>query len=161
MLIKYFEYIAVILSVCLFLIPTITWRLRLRLKYLQKLTRINVLKRQQRCEKSVLFSSDILNRAVQKLYFSKSPKAREALIYAVGGRVSKSAVFFAESQPMLALLLSAHENADPSYKKMLKQKRLWMNTVQYCIYLPIMAHLMLDHKTLMHIIRKYDPKVSR
>ena len=161
MLIKYFEYIAVILSVFLFLIPTVIWRLRLRLRYLQKLTRINVLKRQQFSEKSVLFSSDILNSAVRKLYFSRHPAARDALIYAVGGRVSKASAFFAESQPMLALLLSAHENAEPAYKKMLKQKRLWTDAPQYCIYLPILAHLLFDYKTLMQIIGKYNPKVLR
>ncbi|MEE6206676.1 MAG: tetratricopeptide repeat protein [Alphaproteobacteria bacterium] len=158
MSIKYFEYIVVIVSGCLLFIPILLWRLNIRLRYLQKLTRINVLKRQQLNEKNVLFSSDILNFAIRKLYFSRQASARLALVFAIGGRIAKAADFFAESQPMLALLLRAHENAEPVYKKIVRQKKLWLNSPQYGIYLPILAHLLFDHKTLMQNINKFDAK---
>ena len=129
----------------------------MRLRYLQKLTRINVLKRQQLSEKSILFSSDILNFAIKKLYFSYSQTAQTALISAVGGRVGKAAAYFVNKDTKLSTLLLAHIDAKQAYRKVKNHKRIWLTSTSYCVYLPILAHLQVDHKTFMQSIAKINP----
>ena len=143
---KYFEYLILLFSVGILVLPYIVWRVRTKLRYLQKLARINVIKRQQLTTDKTFFSSIILDIAVKKLYFCRSGKAKEALRLLVGGRVRSAAEYFFEIDPQLSVLLTAHHDAAYAYRRMKHKKRPWIASLQYGIYLPILAHLMYDLK---------------
>lgn len=116
------------------------WRCRIRLKHLQKLTRINVFKRQQFFDKHCLYSSAILNRVVKILFYDVRPRARQALTFLLAGRVQKAASYIAPQSILLSQLLTAHYNPQAVYNHMKSHKKLWRKNPQYAIYFPLLAH---------------------
>lgn len=155
---KYFEYGLLIFLLGILVLPYAFWRLYTRLRYLQKLARINVMKQQQKLPDKTFFSSDILNIAVKKLYFCISQKARRALGRLVGGKVQAAAEYFLQKQPHLSVLLTAHCDAARAYRQMEKRKNFWFQAPRYAVYFPILAHIMFAQKvfkTAMMKIQKF------
>ncbi|MBR1600172.1 MAG: hypothetical protein IJ677_01185 [Alphaproteobacteria bacterium] len=154
---KYFEYSLLLICGLSALIPLIWLYLSIKLKHLQKLSRIRVMKRQQKSQNASFFSSEILNDCCKKLFFSFDMNARIALASLIGGRIQKSADYFKDTHPQLSLLLQAHQNTLNSYKKMLKHKNVWLKNTQYCVYFPLLAHLIFDKKVMLSTIEKINP----
>ena len=72
-----------------------------RFKHLKKLAQINILKRQQIYKESTFFSTLVVNKALAKLLFSFSAKAKNTLVYLIGGRPEKAALYFrTKNQPL-------------------------------------------------------------
>ena len=155
---KYFEYSLFLICGLSTLIPLIWLYLNIKLKHLQKLTRIRVMKRQQKNQNALFLSSAILNKCCKKLFFVSDKKASHALSALVGGRTQKAAAYFKNTQPQLSLLLEAHQDTPSAYKKILRQKTLWLKNEEYCIYLPLLAYIMFDKKTMHSAIAKINPQ---
>ncbi|MBP5215555.1 MAG: tetratricopeptide repeat protein, partial [Alphaproteobacteria bacterium] len=125
-----------------------------RLKFLQKLVRLNTLKRQQKSEIPVLFSSEILKQACRILFRKHGLESRAALLFLVIGKPQKAATLLNILYPQISLLLLAHIDARAAYKKILKNKKLFTNSAKYGVYLPMMALLLYDFKTFSTALSK-------
>ena len=159
---KYFEYLLLLVCGLSALIPLVWLYLNIKLKHLQKLSRIRVMRRQQKNVNALFLSSEILNNCCKKLFFGSDKKAGIALSALIGGRTQKAVDYFKDTQPQLALLLEAHQNTPIAYNKILKQKTLCLKNPQYCVYLPVLAHLLFDKKTMHSAIAKINPlKLSK
>lgn len=147
MLINFFEDIFVVfLTLLLLLLPFIWWRVQQRLKYLQKLARLNILKRQQKMDGNQIYISFVISSSVALLYFSFSAEARKALKELVGGRVTKACRFLECQHGVLAALLSAHQNAAQAVKKLKKQK-LWDRcNRRLAVFYPLTALQIFEHR---------------
>ncbi|MBQ9270680.1 MAG: hypothetical protein IJ218_00220 [Alphaproteobacteria bacterium] len=151
---KYFAYILisaliVIIITALFLLY---WRIRLR--YLQNLTRINILKRQQTINQNTFFSTVIINSCVQKLFFLGGKTAKSALLWLVAGKPEKAIIYLESRTPLLALFLNAHINPYGAYRKISQQKRLCLLTPEYGVFLPILTYLAYNYKATEKYVNK-------
>ncbi len=151
---KYFEYILWILLLAAMIIPAIFWRWRMRLRFLQNLARMNILKRQQKNNQYLLYSAYIINRCCLILFLSSGIEARSALKSLVGGYIVPAADFIRSQSPQLAVLLQAHADTITAYTAIKKHKIITADTPKYGIYLPILAHLTNDYKTLLNTVGK-------
>ncbi|MCQ2735447.1 MAG: tetratricopeptide repeat protein [Alphaproteobacteria bacterium] len=143
---KYFEYALAIFLFGILILPYVVWRVHTKLRYLQKLACINVMKRQQTLPDKAFFSSDILNITVKKLYFCRSKQAQKALVRLVGGKTQSAAEYFSETDTQLSLLLTAYYDATRTYRQMKRKSGMWVKSPQYGIYLPILAYLAHNQK---------------
>ena len=158
---KYFEYGLLLFLFGILIMPYAVWRVHTKLRYLQKLARINVMKQQQTLPDKAFFSSDILNIAVKKLYFSKSKKAQKALARLIGGKVKSAAEYFYKKDLQLSLLLTAHDDTEHTYRQMKNLKKcIWIESQQYGIYFPILMHLMHDQKKFRSSYEKVQKKMK-
>lgn len=114
------------------------------------------MKRLQKAENTIFFSSEILNQCCKSLFYSFDKKAYAALALLATGKVQKAADYLQTTQPLLSLLLEAHDNALKAYKQMSKQKTLWISSNEYCVYLPILAHLAFDNGVMHAAISKIN-----
>ncbi len=147
MLTIFFEDMLVVFFILLLLIlPFVWWRVRQRLKYLQKLARINILKRQQKMDGNQIYISFIISSSVTLLYFSFSAAAGKALKELVGGRVAKACRFLAHRYNVLAVLLSAHQNAKLAFKKLKKQKLWDKGNRRLVVFYPLTALQIFEHR---------------
>lgn len=153
---KYFVYMAIIIFLAAIFLPAMLLRWRWRLKYLQNLVRINVLKRQQKSEPDTFFSTYILNRCCRVLYFKHTLKARVALSKLVAGYTEYAVAYLETLDEQLSLLLYAHTNLNAAYKKMLKNKRQWQNHPRYGIFFALVAYLSYDRKTFNLTLSKLE-----
>lgn len=152
---KYFVYI-VIASAILMCLPLFVWRWYARLRYLQNLTRINILRRQQKINGSVFFSTAVINQCVRYLYLKHLTAAKSALAFLVGGRVEKAVAVITTQDPFLALLLQAHISTAAAYRQIKRQKKQWLTNLQYGVYLPILAQLTYDNQTALAAVFALD-----
>ncbi|MBQ8672063.1 MAG: tetratricopeptide repeat protein [Alphaproteobacteria bacterium] len=141
---KNFEYIYLFLFFVALFAPIAIWYWRTRLKYLQKLVILNVLRRQQKNEYPQIFSSAILKRCTTLLYVHFGAKYRLALTNLVGGRIEKAVKLIKKQDNYLALLLMAHTNTAKAYKTIARQKKKFLQHPQYGVYYPLMAHTLFD-----------------
>ena len=155
---KYFTYIVIAVFCLSLVLPLIYLRLMIKLKHLQKLIRLRTMKRQQKSENIRLFSSEILNRCGKILFFDTNQRARKALADLATGRVQKAADYLCPTKPQLSLLLEAHQDAQSAYKKILRQKKSWLNDNEYCVFLPILAHILFDNRTMHDGVVKINPQ---
>ena len=153
---KYFVYMAIIIFLAAIFLPAVLLRWHWRLKYLQNLVRINVLKRQQKSERETFFSTYLLNRCCRILYFKPCPQAQMALSKLVAGHPENAAAYLETLDRQLALLLYAHTDLSAAYKKMLKNKGEWLNNSRYNVFFPLIAHLSHDRKTLNNALSKLE-----
>ena len=148
---KYFiSFIVAIMLIAVLIVPVIY--LRMRLKYLQNLVRINILKRQQKINQSTLFATDILNSCVRCLFFNFRRRARNALSALIAGKIDAAYVFLLPQHPQLAQLLQAHIYPDKAYKQMKRSKKTWLKNAKYGVYFAVLAYLMHDRQTLKSAI---------
>lgn len=155
---KYFEYILILIFGISILLPLFGLYINIKLKHLQKLARLRIMKRQQKNENKVLFSSFIINRACQLLIFSFDKKGYEALAFLAVGRTGKAEAYFKKNYPKLSALLKAHINAETVYKKMLKQTNYWLCDETFSTYLPIISQLLFDVHNCHKFVTKINPK---
>lgn len=141
--------------------PAMFWRWRWRLKYLQNLVRINILKRQQKSNHEVFFSTYILDRCCRILYTKHCPMARTALSKLVAGYTENAVAYLETFEPQLALLLYAHTDLSAAYKKMLKNKQQWRSSLQYGVFFPLIAYLAHDRKALNRALTAVSGSASR
>ena len=151
---KYFAYLAVFLIVAAIVILIAVLRWQMRLKYLQNLTRVNILKRQQKSDYNTFFAAEIINQSVKILYGRFNPNARKALTALIAGRTERAAEYLSARHPLLAPLLSAHTRPDTAYRQIFCRKKQYLSEPQYGVYLPILAHLMYDRKTAEIAVNK-------
>lgn len=155
---KYFIYSALIFFAAAIILPMIFVRYFNRLKFLQKLVRINVLKRQQKAEIPVLFASEILQQSCEVLFKKHNFEAKTALLMLTIGKVQKAVSALYITHPQLSLLLWAHADALAAYKKMLKHKKLFSESPKYGVYFPLTALLLFDFKTAYTALAKIKPQ---
>lgn len=115
-----FEQILIIFLLIVGILPLLWWRLRQRLKYLQKMAKLNLLKRQQKSIQSQVFISYIIDTCVRKLYVIHSAQAKKALTQLAAGRISTAVNVIKQQDEILATLLSAHKDAAKALRKMAK-----------------------------------------
>lgn len=155
---KYFTYLIIVGFALSLALPLIYLHLKIKLKNLQKLTRLRVMKKQQKSENTVLFSSPILNDCCQILFKDTSKKAQEALANLTVGKLHKAIDYLKPIKPQLSLLLEAHQNAQDAYKQMLKQKISWSDNAEYHLFLALLAHILFDKRTMHNAIAKINPQ---
>ena len=155
---KYFAYTFFFVLGISVILPLYWLRLRIKLRHLQKLTRLRIMKRQQKNEALTLFSSEILNKCCRLLFYSFDKKAHEALSSLSVGKVQKAAAYLQNTNQQLSMLLEAHENAAKIYKKISKQKTLWLKDKEYCVYLPVLAYLSFDNIAMHAAVSKINPQ---
>jgi tetratricopeptide (TPR) repeat protein len=158
MFIKYFEYLFCI-SVGIIIVIAIILLLRnFKLRHLQKLSRINILKKQQKSAEKCLFSAEIIDSCVVLLWKAKSKQAKTALAYLAAGRTEKAAAFLQKKQQQTALLLLAHTQPQYAYKHILQQKKQWLKSKKYAPYLPLLASLCFDMENAENLPEKINPQ---
>jgi len=140
------------------ILPLWQLHLHIRLKQLQKLVRLRVMKRQQKAENNTFFSSVILNKCCKILFYKSDKEARFALTNLIAGRIQKASEYLTANYPILSLLLDAHFNTLSAYKKLLKQKKTVIKDEEYCAYLPISAHILFDNDTAHKTLAKINPQ---
>jgi len=158
MLLKNFEYMYCFLFIAALLIPLLVWCCYNRLKYLQKLVILNVLRRQQRSEYPQIFSSAILQKCTFLLYCGFSAQHRQALAYLTGGRVNKAVNLLKKRDKYLALLLLAHSDLAKAYKAICRQKKKFLQKSQYAVYFPLSAHTIFDTEEYLQGVEALAPK---
>ena len=134
-----FEQILIIFLLALGTLPLLWWRWRQRLKYLQKMAKLNILKRQQKSVLSQVFISYIIDACVQKLYITRHTQARNALAQLVGGRINASVRILQQQDEILAALLSAHQDAVKALRKMAKMPQKKLKNSRWFIFVIIAA----------------------
>ena len=144
---KYFEYILPFICLGLALIPLAWWRLTVRLRYLQKICKINIMKRQQTLNEPIFFASLVIDDAVRQLYYGGAAK-KAALAALAAGRAQKAAAVLAASCPQLALLVAAHADAPRIYRTVKQQRRQWLSHKRYAVFLPVLAQCNYDYAAL-------------
>lgn len=107
---RIFEQILIIFLFC-GVISLLWWRWQQRLKYLQKIAKLNILKRQQKSSKPQVFISYIIDICVRKLYMCRNREAQKALAQLAGGSTSAAVRVLKQQNQVLATLLSAHNDA--------------------------------------------------
>ncbi len=148
---KYFAYISYFVLIAVIILPAVIWRWHTRLRFLQNLVRINILKRQQTVNQSLLFATCILNRITRILFFSRNVRALRAL---TGGNTAPAVTVLQSKHPELAVLLQAHTDMKAAYKTVKKHKLLRMDDPEYGVFLPILAYSAHDRDTLLRAIEK-------
>ncbi|MBR6355776.1 MAG: tetratricopeptide repeat protein [Alphaproteobacteria bacterium] len=157
---KYFAYF-IIATMALMCLPLFVWRWRARLRYLQNLARINILKRQQKINNPVFFSTAVINQCVRYLYLKNFTAAKSALAALAGGRTEKAVELLMPQNPFLALLLKAHISTAEAYRQIKRQKKQWLLDRQYAVYLPILAQLTYDRQTALSAVTALDKSARR
>ena len=161
MMLKYFSYFLPPAIILLSLTPIFWWFWYARLKYLQKISRINILKRQQKSEKATFYSSLIIERSVLWLYLHPL-KNKKILRQMAGGRSESAAYALRYSHPFAALLLLAHSNAAQAYRKIHKQRAYWFKSSFYAPFVPLLAHLLFKVDDFLQFIRRLNTtEISR
>ena len=158
---KYFEWTVYFLLLCVILLPAIIWRLHMRLRFLQNLVRIGILKRQQKSNDNLLFSADILNKSVRILFFAGTAEAKGALRALTGGNTDRAVAFLQKKHPSLALLLYAHTDTAAAYRRIKRQRDPQITDRRYGVYIPLLAHLVHDRRALLAAVEKITPQLSR
>lgn len=153
---KYFEYIFVIIFAISVVLPLWWLYLHIRLKHLQKLVRLRIMKRQQKSENNTFFSSEILNKCCKTLFYKTDKAAHYALVWLATGKTQKASYYLSSKEPLLALLLEAHQNTKGSYSRISKQKKATLIDNEYSIYLPILAHILFDNDMANKTIGKIN-----
>ncbi len=131
-------FFVLILAVVL-LLPLGWWRIRARLKYLQKMARTNVLRRQQKMDGSQIYSSWIIDKSVKYLYFRRHKKAKKALAKLTGGRVNEAVDILRTKNGLLADLLLAHHCLAKSFTNLKKRKQIPYFQYHYAALRPLVA----------------------
>ncbi len=158
---KYFEWVISFLLVCVILLPALIWRLHIRLRFLQNLVRINILKRQQQSNQNLLFSADILNKSVRVLFFSAEAKAHASLRALIGGNTAPAVAYLQIKHPALSLLLHAHSDINEASKQIKRRHIPQITDRKYGVYIPLTAHLVHDRRTLLSAVEKINPLLSQ
>lgn len=125
---------------------------RIRLKHLQKMAKINVLKRQQYTNAHVFYASYIIEQSVCALFFMRNKAANTALAQLAGGRVIKAAQVLQSSHLWLSLLLLAHSDLPSAYKQINRRGNLPVKNAQYAVFKPQLAHLLFKIPRFLELI---------
>lgn len=127
-------------------------RYRIRLKHLQKMAKINVLKRQQYANARVFYASYIIEKSVCALFFMPRKVANLALAQLAGGRVSKAAEVLRSSHRWLSLLLAAHIDLPNAYKQINRRDNMPEKNTQYAVFKPHLAHLLFNIPRFLELV---------
>lgn len=158
---KYFEYILISLFILFVILITYGFIRFIRLKYLQKLIRYSILKKQQQLPENCLYSSYILDECTKILFYKNNKKSRIAILTLANANPTKAIEYFSERDFYLSCLLQAHFEPQKIYKHMLKSKRKWLNHKKYVVFFALMAHLCFDEKNFIQIMQKIKaPKIN-
>ena len=129
-----------------------------RFKHLKKLAQINILKRQQIYKESTFFSTLVVNKALAELFFSFSDKAKNALIYLIGGRPKKAALYFRTKNKPLSLLLQAFTQTPEKIYGKLKKSRKNLSCPQTLLATAQLAHFLFFDRELPSLLRHLSSK---
>lgn len=154
---KYFIYFIIILLFALIFLCVSAWRWHARLRYLQNLTRINLLKRQQKMNHSTFFATAVVNQCVRLLYLSRSTSALKSL---VAGHTERATELLMSKNYYLAVLLMAHTSPAKAYKQIKQQKKQWLAQPQYSVFLPLLAQLLYDRRTAFAAVTALSPSFA-
>lgn len=123
----------------------------MRLKHLQKLVRINVLRRQQYLNRATFYASYVLNRAVALLFFHRGNPSCKALTHLAGGRINEAAAIIKKIKPEIGILLEAHQNLAAVYPRILRQIK---SNRPYIVFSLLTANLMFDETKFFALMPK-------
>lgn len=152
---KYFEYLLFLL-IGASILSMLIWRWYIRLRFLQNIVRINILKRQQKSNQNLFFSTAILNRCTVILYLNRKQISRRALRALVGGNTEPAVDFLQTKFPQLAALLFAHSDTISAYRQIKKHKIISPSDRKYGVFIPILAYLTNDRRTLLSAVGKFN-----
>ena len=147
----FFFLLAVALCLTLMIIKHI------RYMQLLKLTKIYILRRQQKTDIS-FYADIIITKCLRQLYFSQSKQAKTALAYLVFGKTDKAENFIAAKDICLSLFLRAHTDAKSAYSRLKRCKNLWQNDVLYSLLFADLAEKFFDFEQIRIIIKKLNKK---
>lgn len=129
-----------------------------RFKHLKKLAQINILKRQQIYKEAAFYSTMIVNRALTELFFAYSAKAKDALIYLIGGRPEKAALYFKNKNKLLSLLLHAFTQTPETIYGKLKKSRKNSECPQTLLATAQLAHFLFFDRELAGLFKHLKSK---
>ena len=129
----------------------------IRYKHLLKLTKIYVMRLQQKTEVS-FYSDIILKKCVKKLFFSFDKKKRKDLAELTFGKTCRAEKKLAEKNPILALFLKAHNDAKSAYCELKKNKKYWQENSVYSVLYAGLAEKFFDYEQAQTVIRKMNDK---
>lgn len=132
-----FELIALFLFFVLVCGSGFIWEKNIRFKHLMKISKLNVLRRQQKMNLS-FYADVIIEKCVQKLFFMRLKKANRALAELTFGKTKTGESVLAGKNPALALFLGAHTDIKSAYKELKKNKRFWENKNLYILLFALM-----------------------
>ena len=141
----------------LFAVPVLMiWveRRRLRLKYLQKISRINVLKRRQYAKTQNFYVAYVIEQSVKILFLEQGVEARRALADLSGGRINKAVKVLQSTHPELSCILLAHTDLNKAFR----QENCWSKKKQnqYKVFQPMMAHKLFKTQTFLKMMAKTE-----
>lgn len=151
---KIFEYTLWFLAALLLMLPALIWRWHLRLRFLQNLVRINVLKRQQKSNHNLFFSTLILNSGTKLLYISRKREAETALRALIAGDTLPAAEFLLSKDEFMALLLQAHNDTATVFRRINRRKKIWLNNRKYGVFFPILAQAAGERSAMLAAVNK-------
>ena len=158
---KYFEYLLGFFFVAALFFTVVWFLLRWRMKYLQNLTHINILKRQQKLNREVFFSTYIINRCVRIMYFTHDQAAHKALTRLVVGYPEQAVAYISRTDKFAAALLMAHFSAADCLKQIKKSLKTWYQNPKYAVFVPIVAHLVHDRRTMTSALKNIQFRTFR
>lgn len=127
----------------------------LRYKQLLKLTKIYILRRQQKYA-TTFYADIIIKKCIKLLFFSPNKKAKKALADLIFGKTEKAEDFIAAKDICLSLFLRAHIDAKSAYSGLKKYKKLWQKNILYSLLFADLAEKFFDFEQVRFIIKKLD-----
>lgn len=151
-----FEYLLLFFLVALTVFLAVVIAKYIKYKHLLKLTKINVLRRQQKKEIN-FYAEVILVKAFRKIYFSFSKEAKKALREIVFGRTESAQIFLNKKDKILSLFLKAHTDIKSAYQELKKNKKIWKKNNLYKILYMMLAEKFFDYEQIKSVLKSLKP----
>lgn len=153
MLMKNFEYFIPIFFFAIVAVAILHFMLCMRYKYLIKLCKINLLRRQQKMYECFFLSvlPQKIIRIIKKM--NRKPKS-PALAGLAVGRVDKAVSLLRGKKEAYSLFLLAHVNPRKAYAELKRKPKIWQEKTEYIIYFALLAEKFFDFDNVQKALRK-------
>lgn len=152
-----FELIFLFLFLTIICISGFVWIKNIRFKHLCKISKLNILRRQQKTAMS-FYADVIVEKCVQKLFFMRSKKAAKALAELTFGRTNAAVFILGKKQQSLALFLKAHTDLKSAHLGLKKYKKSWKNNTLYLLLFALIEEEFFAYEEARELIKNLDPK---
>ena len=129
----------------------------IRFKYLIKISKLNILRRQQKTNMS-FYADVIVGKCVKILFFKHSKKARQALAELTFGKTKNAELILAKKNPVLALFLRAHTDIKAAYSELKKHKKILKGHKLYLLLFALIQAEFFDYEEVRGVIKNINPK---
>lgn len=155
-----FEYSAFILFAVFTFLCGFTVIQFIRYKHLIKLTKLHILRRQQKQDVS-FYADDIIEKCVKILFFKRSKPAKKALAELVCGKINSAENIIAQKHRTTALFLRAHHDINSAYRELKKSFKNKKNNTNYLLLFADLALRFFDYDKARTIIKRANYKRIR